>query len=86
MKARIAGAEIEYDVRGKGPVVLLFHAFPLGHFMWDAQVDALAPTHQVIRFDARGFASTFDFASSITTARKSPVIARSWRDSVVLLI
>ncbi len=55
MKTTIDGAAIEYDVRGDGPVLLLLHAFPLGLFMWDAQVEALAATHRVVRFDARGF-------------------------------
>ena len=55
MKATIDGGEIAYDVRGEGPPVLLLHAFPLGLFMWDAQVEALSPTHRVVRFDARGF-------------------------------
>ena len=55
MKATIDGAAIEYDVRGDGPALLLLHAFPLGLFMWDAQVEALAATHRVVRFDARGF-------------------------------
>jgi pimeloyl-ACP methyl ester carboxylesterase len=55
VKATIDGSEIEYDVRGEGPAVLLLHAFPLGLFMWDAQVEALCATHRVVRFDARGF-------------------------------
>ena len=55
MKARIAGAEIEYDVRGQGPVLLFLHAFPLGLFMWDAAAADLARDHTVVRFDARGF-------------------------------
>src|SRR6266446_497304 len=68
-KARIAGGEIEYDVRGKGPAVLFFHAFPLGLFMWDAQAEALAPTHQVIRFDARGFGGSPPGSSLLTMER-----------------
>jgi len=55
MKARIVGGEIEYVTTGQGPAVLFLHAFPLGLVMWEAQAAALAPTHQVIRFDARGF-------------------------------
>ncbi len=55
MKARIGGGQVEYDVRGAGPAVLFLHAFPLGLAMWDPQAEALAPRHQVIRFDARGF-------------------------------
>ncbi|PYQ19919.1 MAG: alpha/beta hydrolase [Acidobacteria bacterium] len=63
------GREIEYDVRGKGPAVLFFHAFPLGLFMWDAQAEALAPTHQVIRFDARGFGGSPPGSSLLTMER-----------------
>jgi pimeloyl-ACP methyl ester carboxylesterase len=55
MKARIAGGEIAYEARGEGPAVLFLHAFPLGLFMWDAQVEALAARHRTIRFDDRGF-------------------------------
>jgi 3-oxoadipate enol-lactonase len=55
MKTTIDGVEIEYDVRGEGPAVLLLHAFPLGLFTWDAQAEALSSTHRVVRFDARGF-------------------------------
>lgn len=55
MKARIAGGEIEYDVRGQGPVVLFLHAFPLGSFMWDDAARDLSRDHSVVRFDCRGF-------------------------------
>jgi 3-oxoadipate enol-lactonase len=55
VRTRIDGFEVEYDVRGKGPAVLLLHAFPLGLSMWEPQVEALAATHRVVRFDARGF-------------------------------
>lgn len=55
MKAKIAGAEIHYDVKGKGPAVLFLHAFPLGLFMWDAQAEALHDKHTLVRFDDRGF-------------------------------
>jgi 3-oxoadipate enol-lactonase len=58
MKAAIAGTPIQYDVRGNGPPVLFLHAFPLNLRMWDAQARALEATHQVVRFDARGFGGT----------------------------
>ncbi len=69
MKAKIAGAEIEYAVAGRGPAVLLFHAFPLGLFMWDGQAEALADTHQVIRFDARGFGASPPGGALLTMER-----------------
>ena len=55
MKAKIAGAELSYEVEGKGPAVLFLHAFPLGLFMWNRQAEALKKTHTVVRFDDRGF-------------------------------
>ena len=55
MKVRIAGGDVAYDARGKGEALLLLHAFPLGLVMWDPQVRSFAASHQVIRFDARGF-------------------------------
>jgi pimeloyl-ACP methyl ester carboxylesterase len=58
MKAAVAGTSLQYDVRGSGPPVLLLHAFPLNMTMWDPQARALERTHQVVRFDARGFGGT----------------------------
>lgn len=55
MKLRVAGSDIAYDVRGSGPSVLFLHAFPLNRAMWEAQATALEGTHQVVRFDDRGF-------------------------------
>lgn len=69
MKAAIDGVEIEYDVRGDGPVLLLLHAFPLGLFMWDAQVEALSTTHRVVRFDARGFGGSAAGTGPLTMER-----------------
>lgn len=58
MKAAIAGTQLEHEVAGTGPAVLFLHAFPLNLRMWDAQARALQATHQVVRFDARGFGGT----------------------------
>ena len=55
MRAKIAGHEIAYASEGEGPAVLFLHAFPLGLFMWEAQVAAVRTRHQAIRFDSRGF-------------------------------
>ena len=55
MKARVGSVELACDVRGEGTTVLLLHAFPLGLAMWEEQSRALAGTHRVVSFDARGF-------------------------------
>ena len=75
MKAKIAGGELAYDVRGSGPALLLLHAFPLGMAMWDDQARALSHAFQVVRFDcprlrrlaARATASS-PWSASPTTA------------------
>jgi pimeloyl-ACP methyl ester carboxylesterase len=69
VKTSIDGAAIEYDVRGDGEPLLLLHAFPLGLFMWDAQVEALAATHRVVRFDARGFGGSSAAGGPLTMER-----------------
>jgi 3-oxoadipate enol-lactonase len=69
VKTSIDGAAIEYDVRGDGEPILLLHAFPLGLFMWDAQVEALAATHRVVRFDARGFGGSAAAGGPLTMER-----------------
>ena len=46
---------IAYDDEGGGRALLLFHAFPLARWTWDAQARALSPTFRVVRTDARGF-------------------------------
>jgi pimeloyl-ACP methyl ester carboxylesterase len=60
---------LEYAVAGDGPALLLLHAFPLGLFMWDPQVEALAATHRVVRFDARGFGGSAPGAGPLTMDR-----------------
>jgi 3-oxoadipate enol-lactonase len=69
VKATIDGAEIAYDDHGSGLAVLLFHAFPLGLSMWDAQVTALSETRRVVRFDARGFGGSATGDSPLTMER-----------------
>jgi 3-oxoadipate enol-lactonase len=41
--------------QGKGPAVLLIHAFPLNHTMWEPQFASLIPHFRVIAPDIRGF-------------------------------
>ena len=43
---------------GRGPAVVLLHAFPLNATMWMPQREALSATHRVITPDQRGFGGT----------------------------
>jgi 3-oxoadipate enol-lactonase len=51
----LPGSGIAYAIDGEGPPLLLLHAFPLGLVMWDPQAAALKGSHQLMRFDSRGF-------------------------------
>lgn len=46
---------MNYLDQGTGPAVLLIHAFPLNHTMWQPQIAALAAANRVIAPDVRGF-------------------------------
>jgi 3-oxoadipate enol-lactonase len=69
MKLADAGGELAYDVQGTGPTLLLLHAFPLDRRMWDAQAAALRVSHQVVRFDARGFGGSAEGDGPLTMER-----------------
>lgn len=49
------GGFVEARVEGRGPAVLLLHAFPFSSAMWDALAALWSPHLTVLRFDARGF-------------------------------
>jgi 3-oxoadipate enol-lactonase len=55
VKIQLSGGSFNVLDQGKGPAVLLLHAFPLHHAMWDAQIPALSDRFRVIAPDMRGF-------------------------------
>lgn len=56
MRIATNGIELEVDVRGDGPPVLLLHGWPDTHRLWDAQVAALVDAgYRTIAPDLRGF-------------------------------
>lgn len=48
-------AELFYRDEGRGAPLVLLHAFPLSHAMWDAQIQVLSARRRVITPDTRGF-------------------------------
>lgn len=46
---------IYFEVKGKGPAVVLIHGGQMDRRMWDFQFDVLAKEYRVIRYDIRGF-------------------------------
>jgi len=53
--ATVNGIRLVYDMRGQGVPVLWIHGFPLGRWLWDPQVEALADIARSIAVDLRGF-------------------------------
>jgi pimeloyl-ACP methyl ester carboxylesterase len=54
-KVLVRGVSLATVDQGRGRPLLLVHAFPLDHSMWDAQVAALSSRWRVIAPDLRGF-------------------------------
>ncbi len=55
LKADLQSGLVSYLDQGVGPAVLLIHAFPLDHTMWQPQMAALSSKFRVIAPDTRGF-------------------------------
>ncbi len=55
MRIQLKSASIHYVDQGHGPAVLLLHAFPLDHTMWESQLARLSLNFRVIAPDIRGF-------------------------------
>jgi 3-oxoadipate enol-lactonase len=50
----INGADLWYEVAGRGDALILIHGFSVSAAMWDAQMPALSPRFRVVRYDLRG--------------------------------
>jgi len=49
------GARIAYEIQGEGHPLVLIHGWSLNLRMWDDQVPTFSNSHQVVRYDRRGF-------------------------------
>ena len=55
MKLQRGGAEIHYEVFGKGPAVVFAHGLGGNHLSWWQQVAHFAPSRTCVVFAHRGF-------------------------------
>ena len=78
MKLRRNGAEIHYEVFGKGPAIVFAHGLGGNHLSWWQQVAHFAPTHTCVVFSHRGFPP-----SSAVPGRTAP---DSYADDLAALI
>jgi haloacetate dehalogenase len=58
VRIRTDEAELEVDVTGDGPAVLLLHGFPETRLMWRSVAPVLARTHTVVTADLRGYGAS----------------------------
>lgn len=65
----VEGSDLKVLDRGSGSPVLLVHGFPLDHTMWQAQIEALSPTHRVIAPDQRGFGGSTATPGTVSMER-----------------
>jgi len=65
---RVDAGTIHYEIRGKGPAIVLLHGGFGDRRMWNEQFDVLADSYQVVRYDQPGFGQ-----SSKPEAAYSPV-------------
>jgi len=54
----VGDASINYELQGKGPVVVLIHGWAQDLTIWDDQVAALSPNYRVLRYDRRSYGSS----------------------------
>ena len=52
----VEGGELFYRSDGAGPPVVCVHGAPvLDHRVWNAQIEELSRSHEVVRYDLRGY-------------------------------
>lgn len=81
---RCADLVVHYDLSGPAgaPVALLANSLGTTAHMWDAQIDALAASHQVLRYDMRGHGLT---SSGPDDGARGTTIAQLAADAAALL-
>ena len=72
-RARINGIDIDYEVGGQGPPVLLSHGYSATGHMWAPQRPALEPRWRLITWDMRGHGETESPADPGAYSEKSTV-------------
>ncbi len=61
---KISARNVTFLDAGKGPVLLLLHAFPLSSAMWQRQIVTLRKDYRIVAPDFRGFGSTPGFTGA----------------------
>jgi 3-oxoadipate enol-lactonase len=65
----LADVELAVEDRGRGPVLLFVHGFPLDHTMWRWQIDEFSGRYRVFAPDLRGFGKSTLGEENVVTMR-----------------
>lgn len=69
------GCRVKYWTAGNGTPLVLLHAFPLSHRMWQTQIEVLNKKARVIAPDLRGFGETSGFDGVPSIAQMADDVA-----------
>lgn len=70
-KLAVNGIDLNVQIRGAGPSVVLLHGFPHTWQVWSEVIDDLAVDHRVVAPDLRGFGGSTHTASGMDAATVS---------------
>ncbi len=74
-RLRVDGADIHYEVCGRGPAIVFAHGLGGSHVSWWQQVAHFAPAYTCVTFAHRGFAPSSVDAGPIDPARFADDVA-----------
>jgi pimeloyl-ACP methyl ester carboxylesterase len=66
---------LSYLDEGKGPALVLLHAFPLSRLMWQPQVEVFRQSYRVVAPDLRGFGGSLGFEGPPSVERMADDVA-----------
>jgi 3-oxoadipate enol-lactonase len=76
MKVKSDDTDIFYNVLGEGPAVVLLHAFPVDHGMWQPVAERLAAHYRVVLIDLRGHGDSDPGQGPATMEKHAGDVAR----------
>jgi pimeloyl-ACP methyl ester carboxylesterase len=86
MRRLVGGREMGYDDQGRGPAVVLLHAFPFARDLWGDVATTLASRFRVLSVDARGFGESDLRASHPSPGASAPYALTDLADDLAALL
>lgn len=74
----LRGARLTWREAGRGPALVLLHGIGSGALAWAAQLDAFAPTHRVLAWDAPGYGDSAPLSQARPLAADYAAVLAQW--------